>query len=857
MISVQVLTHPWMLLWLLPMAAVVWYFHARSLSDFPLRQRQASLVVRQLLVMLTGLSLCDPVIWRETDRRCFVFLVDESLSVGAAAETAAAEYVRRVRRLGPQQQMLWLPFAAAPGRPQPIPDRPTDPATRTGLPKDNTDIAAAIEAAAACVPVGSAPHLVLLSDGLQTTGDAVDRALRSRIPVSVVPLSSRSDPEIQIRQLQVPAEVPAGEPFDVEITVHASHNDAGWIDLYRGEQKVASEHRTFAKGETRICFQQTIERDRLTLYRAQLRAMQRDTFLENNIESAIVSSTGNPRILVIDSRPEEIRDLQEALEFEGILVDVRPPAGLPHDLTDLQPYECLIVSRAAASEISQEQMRTIQTWVKELGGGFLMLGSDQSFGPGGYLKTPLEDILPLRCDFEQKRDRPSLGIVLVIDKSGSMAGDKLQLAASAAAAAAEQLGPDDQVAVLAFDGRSSIVSDMQPAARWEQIGQKISQLASSGGTAMYPALEMAEDILGNTSAGVKHVILLTDGITVPGDFAGLARQLHAAGITISAIAVGDQSDTELLEMIAGVGDGRFYPASTLSQIPQIVARETIAAGRTAVDEEPFLPQVVRTTHALKDVGIETAPFLLGHVRTRPKATAEVILATEDGDPLLAWWRYGLGMTTAFTSDASARWAAEWLSWPAYGKFWTQVIRQTMRSNRAAGMELSISGSGRHSVVTVDALNSDGQYLNGAAVTLTLVSPDGGVRQMTLPQSAPGRYARPVELPERRICQLEVSVMDQGVETARLSRPVMAGGTTEHHIRPADIALLQQIARVSGGLFDPTPQQLLRVPTATSTQPVRIWPALLTVAAWLLVLDVALRRIDLSRLIAKIRKSEAP
>jgi len=77
-------------------------------------------------------------------------------------------------------------------------------------------------------------------------------------------------------------------------------------------------------------------------------------------------------------------------------------------------------------------------------------------------------------------------------------------------------------------------------------------------------------------------------------------------------------------------------------VPQIFAKETVTASKSAINEQPFAPTIVRPTQVLNDIRLDEAPFLLGYVITRPKPTAEVILATEAGDPLLAWWRYGLG-----------------------------------------------------------------------------------------------------------------------------------------------------------------------------------------------------------------------
>ena len=188
-----------------------------------------------------------------------------------------------------------------------------------------------------------------------------------------------------------------------------------------------------------------------------------------------------------------------------------------------------------------------------------------------------------------------------------------------------------------------------------------------------------------TVAKLKHVIILTDGISAArrlrGDRPGDGRRPDHLSRRWRWGATPIQ---HLLEEIARLGNGRFYVADDPAQVPQIFAKETVTASKSAINEQPFSPAVVRPTQVLSEIRLDEAPFLLGYVVTRPKPTAEVILATESGDPLLAWWRYGLGMSVAFTSDAKARWAAEWLSWPQFGQFWAQVVRHALRKAEAKG-----------------------------------------------------------------------------------------------------------------------------------------------------------------------------
>jgi hypothetical protein len=356
---------------------------------------------------------------------------------------------------------------------------------------------------------------------------------------------------------------------------------------------------------------------------------------------------------------------------------------------------------------------------------------------------------------------------------------------------------------------------------------------------------MSFEMLMAATARLKHAILLTDGVSSPGDFEGMAQQMVSSKMTVSTVAVGEGSDTDLLENIARVGKGRYYFTDDPAQVPQIFAKETVTASKSAIDEQPFLPQVIRATHALADLDLDSAPFLLGYVMTRPKPTCEVILATEKGDPLLAWWRYGLGMTAAFTSDAKSRWAAEWLTWPGYGKFWTQVIRQTMRKSDARGIIVDTARRGPEADLTVDAVNEVGQFINGAEVELTVIDPALRREKSLLTQSAPGRYAVSLATPKSGAYHLEIAVKQNDQVVYRQSRGLTVGYSDELRIRPTNKALLRSIAETSGGTFDADPATLFGSSDETALRPTPLWPYLAAAALFLFVLDVALRRIDFS------------
>ncbi len=830
--------------WLLGLAVlpVLAYYFARSLVDFARWQKLLSLGARSTVVVLIVLGLAGLTLLRATRDQFVVFAIDRSLSVGDDSRKAAEDYIAKaLNRAGPNR-VAFLDFATEPG------------VIRTRLRADRappgddkgTDLAAAIEVAAAAIPPFYVPKIVVLSDGNQTANDAVKAALNAGIGVWTVPLPTRTDPEVQVAAVRVPAQVLQGEAFLVEVVIDSNHDDEGDIEVFRGPLKVISERKKIRKGENRFSFRQTIEADRLASFKVRVRNF-RDTLLDNNDDFGLVYTTGKPRVLLIESDSKDARDLMYALEEHEIQIEVRPPQGMPDSLADLQNYECLILSNVPATSLTNRQMDLARTYVRDLGGGLIMLGGDQSFGLGGYYKTALEEILPVRSDFEKEKEKPSLAMILVIDKSGSMGGEKIELAKEAAKSAIELLGPSDKVGVIAFEGDVFWVSEVHPCTDKGFVLDRVSTIEAGGGTSMYPAMVEAHEALARTVAKLKHVIILTDGISEPGDFEGITQQMTQARMTVSTVGIGEGSDQQLLEEIARIGNGRSYFTNDPSSVPQIFAKETVSASKSAINEQPFTPQVVRTTKALAGLDVEAAPLLLGYVVTRLKPTSEPILASESGDPLLTWWRYGLGMSVAFTSDAKSRWAAEWIAWPNYGKFWAQVVRHAMRKSESKGVVVGVDQKDRAASVTLDAIDPSGRFLNDAETRMTVIDEQNGRRTLEMDQTAPGRYQASFPTPLTGAYHTEFSQKVGGQVVYQQSRGLAVGYPEELRLRPTNTDLLRSVARVSGGTYDPPAESVFAPTEKSAIRTTPLWPYLLAAAALVFVLDVALRRIDFTLL----------
>ena len=385
------------------------------------------------------------------------------------------------------------------------------------------------------------------------------------------------------------------------------------------------------------------------------------------------------RVLLVESAPRPAGRLARALRSGRIDVECRQPDELPESANELEPYDLVVLSNVPAAAI-ERQMDALESYVRDSGGGLIVVGGDQAFTAGGYRQTTLEKILPVVCVADRQHERPSLALVLVIDRSGSMEGEAMDLAKEATRGAVRMLGTADQVGVMAFEDNSRWVTPLQPCADKGRVLAAIDTIVAGGGTDLYSALDKAYLALDETFAELKHMIVLTDGASHPGDFEALITKIAEAGITVSTVAVGREALAGLLGEMARIGRGHYYLCDDPAAVPEAFAMETAAASRVGIVERPFFAQLVDPAPALAEIDFQKAPSLLGYVQTKAKPTARPVLATERGDPLLIWWRYGLGLAVAFTSDAQPRWAAPWLRWPDFDRFWSLLADRAMRSD---------------------------------------------------------------------------------------------------------------------------------------------------------------------------------
>ncbi|MBQ2791319.1 MAG: VWA domain-containing protein [Thermoguttaceae bacterium] len=827
-------THPVFLWGAAALALAIGLGWRRSALDFSSARMLILAASRTLIVLAVIFALAGLTLGIPSTRREAIFLIDASRSIDDTARQKVEHFVDDVTSKDATLNVTRLYFA---GR------AANEASELTAEDKNSTNLEDALLTAFAAADPTCVSRVALFSDGLETEGDVSQIASES-VVVSTIPLTTSEKPETQVSELILPERVSEGESFRVKAVVRSSVATTGKISFFQNGALVSSEEISVDVGENVYERDMTSNGKTKEIEVVATVETKDDTFVENNSASGLTLADGKPRVLVVASEPANLRNFVAALESQDLATEVRPIEGVPSEVVELESFDAIFFSDVPATALTLRQMEAIRAYVRDFGGGFLAAGGDSSFALGGYAKTPLDDALPLRSDFEKEKEKPSLAIALVIDRSGSMEGEKLELTKEAAKGVVELLSPRDFISVVAFDDAPRQVVPLQLVTSPSVIAETIGSIVSSGSTNVYAALNYAAEDLARANAKFKHIILLTDGKSAPGDYEKSIRKATDAEITVSTVGIGD-CDRFLLEKLASDGSGRFYHCADARSTPQIFARETKLADRSALNEEPFLAtSEVAELKMLEGVDFDVAPPLLGNVVAKPKTTCEIALTTEKGEPLLAHWRYGLGVAVAFTSDVDGRWSAEWFDWPDFSQFWAQIVRFAARS-KDSNSSLTVALKGYTATVSLDLRDRYEQFLNDAETTTVVVDGAQNRRELPTPQRGPGFYQVSFSIEPGVKYALQTTSVKDGETLATQSRVFEAPEGRETDVAPTNEKVLREIAEKSAGAFNPTPEEFVasfaNVGEAKVSKSLR--GALLCVALLLFVFDVYLRRFN--------------
>lgn len=691
-------------------------------------------------------------------------------------------------------------------------------------------------------------RIVLISDGEENVGDvrfAVNLLKERGIVLDVLPSERQVVQDAAIHSFQMPDKLYQAESFTFEVVVQSTFAGEGELRLYEDNEEIGRTKLTLERGENRVALQGLARQTGMHRYRAEI-FVSGDEQAANNTSYAFTRVTGSPHVLIVEGQANTSVNLVNALKSSLIDYEVIAPGLLPLELAKYAGYDSIVFNNVSGEQVGGKQMELIEQAVRSYGIGFVMIGGEESYGMGGYFKTPIEKLLPVSMELEGKREIPSLGLILVIDRSGSMDGDKLKLAKESAMRTVELLRAKDTVGVVAFDDRPWWVVEPQVLKDKEHVLSQINGIPSAGGTDIYPAVADATAKMLEVKAQRKHIILLTDGQSAGNSgYNDLLKTMLDEKITMSTVAVGEGADVNLLQMLADGAKGRYYYVQDATTLPTIFSREAAMVARTYIVNKPFVPALVQPGdwQSLFSGGL---PQINGYVATTAKATAQTVLTSPEPDPLLARWQYGSGRSVAWTSDMTGKWSKDWVGWSHFAEVFTEMVKWTLPQFTASDYAVNTSVEGNRVQFEVRA--------EGEATTLpekleaVVSSETADEQRVALVQSSPGIYTGAMEVsdPGTFLVQLQGGVDGEQQSYGAGSGFVVPYSPEYLLISGNGQEKLNALAELSGGrvLSWDQPEQALRYSAAGYAEP-RDWERPLLIAALLLWLaDIAVRRMSL-------------
>ena len=854
--------NPWALLLLLSLVpAVLWA--RRSMAGLGRARGSVALVLRAAIIILVTLALAQAQ-WSFTqDDLSVIYALDESYSIPPGDQKRALDYVlssqERRRSKDAVGMVLFGRTAALERRPEAEPLlKPPGPASRpTGetaslqsvISPQRTNIAGALRLALAAFPAGGRKRIVLLSDGNENVGSAAEEAEVARkngVRVDVWPVRYEYKNEVMVEKVIAPAEAEKKAGFEVRTVVTAMKPQSALVRLYENGTLIGAERVDLKEGRNVLVAQRHLAEPGHYTYSATVEAAE-DTLYANNQASAFTMVRGQGRVLYVEGDPEHAQALRAALAAQGLDVKAVGGEALPPTISDLIPYDSLILSNIAAGQLGEEGMRAIELAVKDWGVGLVMVGGENAYGPGGYQDSPVERALPVSMDVKERRILPSGALVIVLHTCEIAQGN--YWARQIALAALKVLSPTDEFGVIDYDwnGGEKWVFDLQRVRDKQKLANLINQAQPGDMPSFITALQMAHASLKKSNASIKHVVIISDGDPAyPSDHAVL--DMLADKITISTVGINPHSDLDgqRLLHVAILGKGRYYEPQSSAELPQIFIKEAATVRRAQIFEEPFKPRLALSSEVIKGIASGEYPILKGYVVTTPKDLAEVPLITQHRDPLLAHWQYGLGRAVAFTSDAKARWAAEWLPWDKYQQFWAQIVRWSARNIQGGGVRVRPELVNDRVHLTIDAVDKQGRFMNNVKFNGLIVTPDHREVPVTVEQTGPGRYEAEFDAGDEGAHYVSFRYTDAEGKAALYSQGLVVPYSAEYRELKANDEKLRALAEATGGRVLTAADDVFARTFAPTPRFADAWPMLLLAAVLIVPADVFVRRVFVDR-----------
>lgn len=865
---------------LLAVTPWLWWMHHASGSGMGKGRAVVALLTRLAMAGAFIMLLAEPRAVRRSDTLSLVYALDVSDSMGEKVSDQALAWVMQSVARKPQKDEAGLVVFGRDAAVE-LPPRQSFPfeAINSRVARDGSNLATGLSLAAAILPEANQGRIVLISDGNETEGAAtaqLDELKARGIPVDVLPIAFEYPKEVWLERLDLPRVVKAGETYEASVLLQSIQPGAGKLKLHENGKPIFEQEVAFTAGRNRFRLPLPLRGPGYYEYVASIETPAgSDGWAENNLAINDLFLRGEGKALVVTEPRGDVRDWETmvaALKAAERIVEVRMAYEFPRDALSLLPFDLIVFPNVPADAFDAVQLQALRDAVYHQGTGFVMLGGPQSFGPGGYHRSAVEEALPVTMDVMQRKVMPKGALAIVLHTCEFAEGNTW--AKRIAKEAVRVLGAQDEVGLLAYSWGANASGEqwifpLTPAGEYEKLALLINRSEPGDMPSFQSIMQMALDGLKASDAATKHSIVISDGDPSP-PTPQLVQAYVDAKVSVSMVAINPHGgqDVSIMQSIAGATGGRYYFPQDPTQLPSIFIKEAKTLKRSMIQNRVFTPLVEFPSPVLK--GIDALPPLRGFVLTTPKPRASTVLRAPpaegepagDVDPVLATWRFGLGTTAAWTSDLAPNWAVDWIEWEKYRAFVKQLATELSRVEKRSELHLQSFASGGQGVISVEDFAKSEGFLELAA---KVAGPRGESVNVPLRQIAPRRYQANFPLWGKGRYQVMLAGSGSGADGNARNEQITGGFAVPYspeYLRfRSNPLLLKEIAERTGGHIlsasdlDFFPRQ--RTPRETS-RPVFDW--FLFALAILLPLDVAVRRVQLDWSVIRdwlFRRREAP
>lgn len=807
---------------------VAWLPVAWAVFEWRKTTRHTGLILKAVSFVLILFALAEPRMVLDETKLAVAVLVDTSASTSPADLERASDLAGKIAGAKGRHTANVIPFARSTRAMESSERKGPRLAQTSGENGRVTDLEAAVREGIATMPAGMVPRLALISDGKENEGSVTRAAWQARelgIPIDTFALAGRPKPALRLESVSLPSIAFTGEQFPIDMMVSAPSPVSAEVELAAEGHSLGKTQVNLVSGANPIRMHTSLNTAGALELSIVIRPMQGG---ELRFDQVMVLR--RPKVLYFSSDSEQ-DDTHFAAALSGAQFEIHRSTGLA--AIKLNEYQLVVFNNWDLENIPDDSKKDIEEYVR-LGGGLLIIGGDKNtYSEDKVAEDPLERSLPAKL--APPRSPEGTAVILIVDKSSSMEGRKMEMARVASIGVINNLRPVDQVGVLMFDNTFEWAIPMRKADDRAAINRRIAGILPDGGTQIAPALNEAYNRMRSVVATYRHILLMTDGISEEGNSLAVAKNALGEKITVSTVGVGQDVNKAYLDKVATTAGGKPYFVTDLSQLEQILVRDVLEHTGTTTVEKSMAVQVTKRVEILNETGIETAPQLKGYVRFITKPTAETILSIDQKDPLLSRWQYGLGRSAVFTSDAKSRWASDWITWKGFDKFWTNVARDLLP--HAQGGEAAVTFDSANNELVASYRLGRGVKEPAAVPPIYAFGPGGFQQTVPVRKIAAGTFEGRIPIGARQgLFRVRPVDLSDAFPEAGLYRPeaeLSEYGNNE--------TLLKQVAEFTGGRYEPEPSAVFTGTGKSISTSLTLWPGLLGLAVLLSLGELILRK----------------